>query len=422
MTSARRRAVLLFFVAIVGSVALLSIRLHLRGRGSAALIPVAAPLASEAGQNIRQGYHERIREIRTLDPEDGEWKVVYSRVRDADGNLTLLSFQPAQAQGRVSQYRDAGVVEDDLHYPEENEDEAYEEEKTGLEEEYDYAQVQNDEGVPKTSRDLPQNHDSAEVGPQKNSIRQSKTLTVEKSQISRQEMAMKTLSELQFRNANHLVAFSKRNTEHAPSQDFTVKPYLSFPLPQFTRSDVLQCEWVESLKTYLSSLKSKQISIVTASWEHKVVVLNWLISALVVAKPPLENVLVLSLSKALHHLLQSKNISSIFVDPKTIISNSATHLIRTTFSQVHIVRLTFFRLINHWGFDIVMYDSDAIILKNPQPLFDKYPGVELVGSAGKGPESISGVWGRTICTGVLLLRSSAAMGKRRRYHNIRSRV
>lgn len=81
--------------------------------------------------------------------------------------------------------------------------------------------------------------------------------------------------------------------------------------------------------------------------------------------------------------------------------------------QIHIVRLTFFRLLNHWGYDVVMYDSDAVVLKNPQPLFDANQGVELVGSAGKGPESIGHVWGRTICTGVLLLRTSPGLGTHR---------
>ena len=58
-----------------------------------------------------------------------------------------------------------------------------------------------------------------------------------------------------------------------------------------------------------------------------------------------------------------------------------------------------------------MYDSDAVVLKNPQPLFEANAGVELVGSAGKGPESIGRVWGRTICTGVLLMRSSPDLGE-----------
>ena len=66
---------------------------------------------------------------------------------------------------------------------------------------------------------------------------------------------------------------------------------------------------------------------------------------------------------------------------------------------------------SHWNYDVVMYDSDAVVLKDPQSLFDSYPRVGLIGSTGKGPESIGRIWGRTICTGVLLMRSSPALGR-----------
>ena len=196
-----------------------------------------------------------------------------------------------------------------------------------------------------------------------------------------------------------------------PTQ-FSVKNYMSWPLPLHTRADILQSQWVKDLKQYLSGIGNfNQISIVTANQEHMEVVLNWLVSAIIVAKLPLENVLVLSVSLKLHELLVSKKINSIYVPSTHVISKSGLKQIRTAFNQIHIVRLTFFRLINHWGYDVVMYDSDAALLKNPQPLFDAYPGVELVGSAGRGPENIGRVWGRTICTGVLLMRSSKSSGK-----------
>ena len=203
---------------------------------------------------------------------------------------------------------------------------------------------------------------------------------------------------------------TQQNTSDVPKLDFPIKSYLSFPLPLFTRSTVTQSNWVHSLQSYLSTLNSKQISVVTANMEHELLVINWLISVFVVADKPLDNVLVLSLSKTLYDVLHKKSIPVIFVDPKTVINDYGSTIIRTGFSQVHIVRLTFFRLVNHWGFDLVWYDSDAIVLKNPQPLFDKYPDAGLIGSEGKGPRSLASVWGRTICTGVLLMRSSRNMG------------
>ena len=193
---------------------------------------------------------------------------------------------------------------------------------------------------------------------------------------------------------------------------FPVKSYMSWPLPLYTRADILQSQWAKDLKQYLSGIGSfNQISIVTANQEHMEVVLNWLVSAIIVAKLPLENILVLSLSLKLHELLVSKKINSIYVPSTSVISKSGLKQIRTAFNQIHIVRLTFFRLINHWGYDVVMYDSDAVLLRDPQPLFDAHPLVELVGSAGRGPENIGRVWGRTICTGVLLMRSSQNIGE-----------
>ncbi len=203
---------------------------------------------------------------------------------------------------------------------------------------------------------------------------------------------------------------SLSNITHS-ERDFSIKSYLSVPHPSFTQKAVLQESWVRELQKFLRTLQSQQVSVVTANEDHSVVVLNWLISAVVVSNFSLENTLVLSLSPNLAKLLHSKGIPTIFVEPRSVIADSARNIVRTGFSQVHIVRLTFFRLINHWGYDLVWYDSDAVVLKNPQPLFDKYPDAGLVGSAGKGPTSLGGVWGRTICTGVLLMRSSHNMGE-----------
>lgn len=194
-------------------------------------------------------------------------------------------------------------------------------------------------------------------------------------------------------------------------RDLLIRSYCSPPLPAYTQDDVYQESWVQNLKDYLRTLHNKQVSVVTANEVHEVVVLNWLISAVVVSNFTLENTLVLSLSRNLADLLRSKNIPVLYVHPYSIISKGARTVITSGFSQVHIVRLTVFRLINHLGYDLVWYDADATVLRNPQPLFDKYPDAGLVGSAGQGPGTLARVWGRTLCTGVLLMRSSQKMGE-----------
>ena len=191
---------------------------------------------------------------------------------------------------------------------------------------------------------------------------------------------------------------------------FLLKHTFRFPAPKYTKQDALQSSWVEDLKHFLKTLLATQVTIVTASEEHKSIVVNWLVSALIKIRPPLENVLVLAVSSSLYEYLKIRGIQVIYVDPASLISSHAVETFGSVFAQIHLVRLTFFRLINHWGYDVIMYDSDAILLKNPQSLFDKYPEADLVGSAGIGPERLSSQWGRTVCTGVLLLRATSKTG------------
>lgn len=388
-------------------------------------------------------FHEDLREVREL--EAGRWKITFSRIRPesvgthhqlapgsvvSDTGLQVVALRPGQLGRLQAQVEMAGLSEEKKT---ENfqEKEVFEKPKLPTVDEYeddheigtrgDTDMKQKDAEVPtsNTNRDesvaVPHWPESPAQVIQVNALQSTKqlrshwrrelenlkfSLSTGKNDIQKQQINNKTLS-----------------LDHAQEQrpDFTIKSYFSFPLPQYTNplSTILQSEWVHSLEEFLVTLEtgSKQISVVTANWEHEVVLLNWLISAFLVASPPVENVLVLSLSRKLHEMLKSKSIPVIFIDPTTIIRSSATHFIRTAFSQVHVVRLSLFRLLNHWGYDVVMYDSDAIPLKNPQPLFNKYPTASLIGSAGKGPETIMSVWGRTICTGVLLLRSSSVMGK-----------
>lgn len=192
---------------------------------------------------------------------------------------------------------------------------------------------------------------------------------------------------------------------------FPVSSSFHFPQPHYSKPDsvLLQSDWVKSLKKYLAGIKGKQISVVTSTEEHMDVLVNWLISAYLIAKPPLNNVLVLSMGKTLHDLLESRGFSSLYVTAAMVISPRAN--ITRVFSQVHIVRLNVLRLINHLGFDVVNYDCDAILLKNPQRVFDGKKGTHLIGTFGKGPAALFNKWGVTLNTGVMVLRANSQMGK-----------
>lgn len=130
---------------------------------------------------------------------------------------------------------------------------------------------------------------------------------------------------------------SPTTTAYKTSNQFHVKSSMSWPLPQFTKTDILQAQWVDDLKQYLQwVLVGRQISVVTANLEHQEVVLNWLISAVTVAKLSPRTVLVLSLSAQLHDFLISKKMNSIFVHPTSIMNKAGLKRITSAFNQVYI--------------------------------------------------------------------------------------
>ena len=194
------------------------------------------------------------------------------------------------------------------------------------------------------------------------------------------------------------------------SHDFLVIWPFHFPQPRYSKStkELLQSQWVVNLREYLKTVDGKQVSVVTSSIEHTDILFNWLISAHLVADPPLKNILVLTLDESLHDLAESHGFSSLYVSPEMVIDPSVK--IKRVFSQVHIVRLAVVRLMNHYGFDVVNYDCDAILLKNPQTIFDSHRDADMIGTFGKGPYHLFTKWGVTLNTGVMLLRSNAKLG------------
>ena len=126
----------------------------------------------------------------------------------------------------------------------------------------------------------------------------------------------------------------KVSDKEMKNRQFRVKSPLSWPVSQFTRTDILQSHWVQDLKNFLKGATWRQISVVTSNQEHLEVVLNWLVAAVVVAKLPLQNILVLSLSPQLHGLLVSKKVNSLYIPASSVISSAGLKRITTAFNQV----------------------------------------------------------------------------------------
>ena len=121
----------------------------------------------------------------------------------------------------------------------------------------------------------------------------------------------------------------------------------------------------------------------------------------------MEHVLVLALDKEVHFLLAQRTIPCIHVPSTSVLKRKLMGV-----SSVWMTRLAVFRLINHWGYDVLQLDNDAIPLRNPHTLLDSYVDYDVVSSRGRMPFELSrGPWKFTVCMGAILLRGTQGMGK-----------
>lgn len=192
---------------------------------------------------------------------------------------------------------------------------------------------------------------------------------------------------------------------------FPFQTKFSFPQPLAVkhREHIAQAQWVQDLRRLLSNVKSRQVSLVTSNIQYMDILLNWLISATVRSGMPLGSIIVVSLDRSLHQLLQKKSIPSLYIPPFSLLNPNAYFSV--PFERVMMIRLTVMRIINHFGFDVANYDTDAIILKDPRPLYASLAKYEIIGSVGKIPEDLVNEWGITICIGVVVIKASQRTGE-----------
>ena len=111
--------------------------------------------------------------------------------------------------------------------------------------------------------------------------------------------------------------------------------------------------------------------------------------------------------RRLCQLLNKRNITCLAVNWK----NYLTHNLGPAFHLILVLWLTVIRLLNYWGYDAANLDADALILKNPESLHQKFIENDLLGSRGIYPFNLSWKWGATICGGVFMIRSTPNSGR-----------
>ena len=205
-------------------------------------------------------------------------------------------------------------------------------------------------------------------------------------------------------NGTYLLAAARRNSTFSFSEDFS----LPHPSAYISIRGIQSWPWVKALREFLISISpARTVTLTAASKDFKRNVLNWLISAQVIADPPIQNILVISFDHSLHNFLTRRGISSLYVPYRSVLSKTKVHV-----QKVWMTRMAVIRVINHWGFDVRHFDSDAIILRNPESLFQQFPDSDVVGTRAMLPFEIGlKIWGFTVCMGVVEFRSTPRTGK-----------
>lgn len=191
---------------------------------------------------------------------------------------------------------------------------------------------------------------------------------------------------------------------------------LSLPVPFATlpTEELLQKSWVVKLQSILKKIPRglAPVSIVSADYKFRDVLLNWIVAAKTQASPPVTHVVVFSLDQELCELLNRRRIHCVYVSPSDFLTSKAIASLtkHIVFSEVMVLRLTAMRLMNYWGFDVTNYDTDAIVLKSPESLYLRHVDSHLIGSYGHHPGELGRVWGTTVCCGQFMTRSSPYTG------------
>ena len=200
-----------------------------------------------------------------------------------------------------------------------------------------------------------------------------------------------------------------------PLDDSYSLPFQGTVMP----SSLQTVEWPKTLKNFLQHLQSPRdpVVLVAADDAYKLALINWLISSQVNLEAPLENVLIVTYDDKLCLFLASKHFNNCLSVPISTVLQGSTlsffkHHKNTGMFPLLTIRVTVMRILNRWGFDAANFDSDAIILRNPLPLFRKYPDMDIVGTYGGGlPKKLQQQWGLVLCMGAIVVRSTAATGK-----------
>ena len=149
--------------------------------------------------------------------------------------------------------------------------------------------------------------------------------------------------------------------------------------------------------------------MVTSSMSYVEVLLNWFVALERNTNTRPSDVLIVSVDAELHRVLKQRELSSVLIQSDTIMKAKLTGN-NPKFGEIRVIRLSLWRLLNHWGYNVINVDIDAAPLRDFQTLFETYKEADMVAQQGY-PGWRYKDFGATMCTGAVIYRSTPAMGR-----------
>ena len=176
---------------------------------------------------------------------------------------------------------------------------------------------------------------------------------------------------------------------------------------------ILKEPWFIELTTFLlNSVPNSPIVLVASDSYFQDALLNWLISALLRQTEPVTNILVLTYSPSFCVFINSKQIvNCISILPGSVSADGFyVHKEKNGMYPLLLIRVFVMRLLTYWGYNVANFDTDAILLKNPIPVFQspEFSNSDVVGTfGGSMPGALHNKWGVVLCMGAIFLRSTS---------------
>ena len=175
--------------------------------------------------------------------------------------------------------------------------------------------------------------------------------------------------------------------------------------PGYSRPVTMNTTWVCDLYCEVKQLEGKQVTLLVSSKSYLGVLVNWLAQSILHASQPVNSILIIAFDSPTHQVLSYKGFHSVYISPDVVVKQ------RAKFSGIWMTRLTVIRFLNYWNYSVVAFDIDALMIKNIQPLLDRFNTSDIIASGGAFPFEFSRKWNvSTMCMGAIFFKCSAATG------------